>query len=122
MKLTSSLAFAIAAAAGSYAKNCGPSTECIQFYEVVGCQGQLGEYVPTHGGNCFVFSAFTSLQISGQVFGGVINCSMYSDTNHQNEISHVSNNGAGISSVCGNVPLDGNGLPIQFAQSMICID
>lgn len=69
-----------------------------------------------------MFSAFISLQISGQAFGGVINCSMYSDTNCQNQIAHVSNDGAVISSVCGNVPLDGNNLPIQIAQSMICID
>lgn len=60
MKL--SLALVIAAAAVSHAEACNPwFGDCVSFYNGINCEGELGNYVPTSGGNCFVFSAFTSI-------------------------------------------------------------
>jgi hypothetical protein len=118
-----SLALVIAAAAGgSHAKACNPwFGDCVSFYNGINCEGELGNYVPTNGGNCFVFSAFTSIFAVRGSFSNDVNCRMFSDTNCQNEIASVSTEGTGVAGNCGHVPLDFNGLPIQFAQSMICI-
>lgn len=117
-----SLALIVAAAAGSYARDCGPGSECIVFYNGVNCQGELGNYVPTNEGNCFVFSAFTSVFAVANSNGNVINCWLYSDENCQNEIASLSTAGTGIGGTCQTVPLNSNGFPDQFAQSMICVD
>lgn len=116
------LALIIAAAASSYAKNCGPGSECVEFFNGVNCDGELGNYVPTNEGNCFVFSAFTSVFAVANSGGNVINCWLYSDTNCQNEIAFGSTAGTGIGGTCITVPLNSDGFPNAFAQSMICDD
>jgi hypothetical protein len=122
MKLSLSLIAAAAAAAGSYAKDCDSFSECIIFYNGLNCQGELGNYVPTNEGNCFVFSAFTSVFAVANSDGNVINCWLYSDENCQNVISSLSTANTGIAGTCQTVPLNSNGFPDQFAQSMICVD
>lgn len=117
MKL--SLPLVVAAAAGSDARATGSFRSSASFYNGINYRGELGNYVPTQERNCFVFSAFTSVYASVGANGDRIDCHMFSDTNCQNEIASVSTDGTG--GIYGHVPLDTNALPIQFAQSMICM-
>jgi hypothetical protein len=84
--------------------------ECVAYYGGIDCQGdeEIGSYVPTCEGNCFQYSSFGSLQLSGNIHG--VDCEVYSDSNCQNLILNTGNIGGGISE-CFNT----NG-----AQSMIC--
>ncbi|KAJ7923636.1 hypothetical protein B0H13DRAFT_1979720 [Mycena leptocephala] len=84
--------------------------ECVAYYQGNNCNGdvELGSYVPTCEGNCFQYSSFDSLQLSGTTHG--VDCEVYSDSNCQNLILDTGNVG-GDRSQCFNT---------KGAQSMRC--
>jgi hypothetical protein len=51
-----------------------------------------------------------------------MNCWLYSDENGRNEIASLSTAGTGIGWTCQTGPLNSNGFPDQFAQSMSCVN
>ncbi|KAJ7478938.1 hypothetical protein FB451DRAFT_1240207 [Mycena latifolia] len=83
--------------------------ECVSLYRGSDCQpaGELTDYVPTCGGNCYQFNSFDSVAVSGGFADGT-DCHIFSDINCQNEITDTGNV---HSNKCVNTP---------GAQSMIC--
>jgi hypothetical protein len=83
--------------------------ECVTLYRGSDCQGagQLTNYVPTCGGNCYQYSSFDSVLVSGDTFFGT-DCHIFSDFNCQNQITDTGNqHGTECVNAAG-------------AQSMIC--
>ncbi|KAJ6494970.1 hypothetical protein DFH09DRAFT_1206090 [Mycena vulgaris] len=85
-------------------------SECAQLYHGSGCDSHsiLTDFVPTCEGNCFQFSSFDSVLVSGNGFKGT-NCHIYSDNNCQNQVSDT-----------GNQVEIGNCVNTPGAQSMKC--
>jgi hypothetical protein len=81
------------------AKDCSNDGECVIYWASDDCQGDdVGEYVPTCQGNCFVFP-FNSIAAYGNGFDGTA-CQMYSDNNCQNEVDWIDNTVTPFGSAC----------------------
>jgi len=66
--------------------------ECVKYYSEQGCESSLeeGSYKPTCAGNCFQYSQFQSLYVSGDGTYGT-DCYTYSDSNCQDLITDTGN-------------------------------
>ncbi|KAJ7169298.1 hypothetical protein C8R43DRAFT_876099 [Mycena crocata] len=67
-------------------------TECVEYFHQADCSlgDRIGQFLPTCEGNCFQFSSFDSVQVSGNIGKGT-DCHIYSDTNCQNQIADSGN-------------------------------
>jgi hypothetical protein len=96
LRIPSLLLLALAVVRPSTAANCsgndgGAGGECVYYY-ASSCDDSnaLGSYKPTCEGNCFRYSSFSAIGVSGDKWKGT-NCVAFSDDNCQNAIGSTGN-------------------------------